>query len=173
MTFKIKMLAAAAVLAVPGLATAQSLDAAGQGEIQTPPLQGTLEQPGTPPVQDAVPPVQEQAPDALPPVPETPQPQLPETQTEVQADAQADANAEPGAVTAATSADVMAGAQVRDQSGAPVGTIESVNGEAAVLSTGTVRAEIPISSFGKDSQGLVLAMTRSQLEAAAGARTPS
>ena len=162
MTFKIKMLAAAAVLAVPGLAAAQSLDVAGQ--VETPPLQGTLDQPGTPPlpdpVQDAVPPVQDQVPEALPPVQDSP-------------DAQPDSAAEPGTVTAATSADVQAGAQVRDQNGAPVGTIESVDGEAAVLSTGAVRAEIPISSFGKDSQGLVIAMTRAQIEAAAGVRTPS
>ena len=97
---------------------------------------------------------------------------LPPVQEPIDTDTQADAQAEAGPVTAATAADVQAGAAIRDQSGAPVGTIESVAGETAVVSTGTVRAEIPISSFGKDSQGLVLAMTRSQLEAAAGARTP-
>ncbi len=161
MTFKIKMLAAAAVFAVPGIATAQSLDVTGQAE--TPPMQGTLDQTTAPPVQDAVPPVQEQVPEALPPV-QDPLDSQPDSM---------DNAAESGTVTAATSADVQAGAQVRDQDGAPVGTIESVNGEAAVLSTGAVRAEIPISSFGKDSQGLVIAMTRAQIEAAAGARTPS
>lgn len=161
MTFKIKMLTAAAMLAVPGLAAAQSLDVAGQ--VETPPLQGTLEQPGTPPLPDpvdTVPPVQDQVPEALPPAQDAIEPS-------------ADSAAEPGTVTAATSADVQAGAQVRDQNGAPVGTIESVEGEAAVLSTGAVRAEIPISSFGKDSQGLVIAMTRAQIEAAAGVRSPS
>ncbi len=164
MTFKIKMLAAASVLAVPGIAAAQSLDPVGeaQGQIEAP-VQSTLDS-ATPPVADhTVPdPIQEPVQDALPPA-----------QEPIDTDTQADAQAEAGPVTAATAADVQAGAAIRDQSGEPVGTIESVSGETAVVSTGAVRAEIPISSFGKDSQGLVLAMTRSQLEAAAGARTPS
>ncbi|MBX3561391.1 MAG: hypothetical protein KF780_06215 [Sphingomonas sp.] len=172
MTFKIKMLAAAAMLSAPGLVSAQSLDATGQGQVQTPPVP-PVDHPLTSPVTDPVQDVQDTVRDTMPPVPETPQPQIPDTQTEVQTDVQADASAEPGTVTAATAADVQAGAAVRDQTGAPVGTIESVEGQAAVLNTGTVRAEIPISSFGKDSQGLVLAMTRAQLEAAAGVRTPS
>lgn len=161
MTFKIKLLAAASILAVPAVGAAQSLDPAAQA-----PVQSTLDNavpPVADPVQDTIQDTQDNVQDALPPAQE---PLPSDTQADVQADA--------GPVTAASAADVQAGAAIRDQSGAPVGTVESVNGETAVVSTGTVRAEIPISSFGKDSQGLVLAMTRSQLEAAAGApRVPS
>src|SRR5690606_19447043 len=91
------------------------------------------------------------------------------------ATAQAQAGAQAGPVTQATAADIQAGATGRDQSGGMVGTIESVSAEGAVVSTGTVRAQVPIASFGKNGQGLVLAMTKAQLEAAAGASpsTPS
>ncbi len=160
MTFKIKMLAAASILAVPGVAAAQSLDPVDQA-----PVQSTLDS-ATPPVAD---PVQDTIQDTQTDMQHT----LPPAQEPLQSDTPADAGEVTGEVTAATAADVQAGAAIRDQSGAPVGTVESVNGETAVVSTGTVRAEIPISSFGKDAQGLVLAMTRVQLEAAAGARTPS
>lgn len=91
-----------------------------------------------------------------------------------QANAQVGAQAQAGPVVAATAADVTAGAAVRDAQGGEVGTIESVDADSAIVSTGTVRADIPIASFGKNNQGLVLAITRAQLEAQAqAARTPT
>ena len=41
-----------------------------------------------------------------------------------------------------------------------VGTIESADAAGAVVATGTVRAKLPLASFGRNGQGLVIAMTR-------------
>jgi len=70
-------------------------------------------------------------------------------------------------LTAATAADVKSGVSVYDQKGGLVGKIDSVSGKNAVVSTGSVKASVPISSFAKGDRGLVIAMTKSQLDAAA------
>ena len=78
------------------------------------------------------------------------------------------AQASGSAATApATAADVKAGLSVYDQKGGVVGKISSVSGANAVIDTGTTRAQIPISSFAKSDKGLVISMTKSELEAAA------
>ena len=71
------------------------------------------------------------------------------------------------ALTAATAADVKKGVDVYDKDGALVGKIDSVTGKDAVVSTGKTRASIAISSFAKNDKGLVLGMTKAELEAAA------
>src|SRR5438067_1986819 len=71
-------------------------------------------------------------------------------------------------VTAAT---VKAGDKVNDTKGDPVGKIESVSGKTAVISSGGARAQIPLSSLGRNEKGLVIAMTKSQFDAAAKAKT--
>ena len=78
--------------------------------------------------------------------------------------AQATQPAAPAAAASAT-ANVTAGATVVDTTGAPVGTIESVSGGNAVLSTGAVKAAIPVSSFAKGANGLVVGITKADLEA--------
>lgn len=92
------------------------------------------------------------------------------------AQAPADANAQaappptpPAApsVRAATAADLRAGAQVVDTTGAVVGTVESADANGAVVSTGTVRARVPLASFASNGTGLVISMNRAQFEAAA------
>ncbi|ARS27099.1 hypothetical protein [Sphingomonas sp. KC8] len=70
---------------------------------------------------------------------------------------------------AATSTKAAAGATVYDTSGDVVGSIEAVNGDLAVLSTGKSKVSIPLSSFGVGEKGPVLAMTRDQIDAQAGA----
>ena len=72
---------------------------------------------------------------------------------------------------AASAANVTPGATVVDTTGAPVGTIESVSGGNAVLSTGTVKAAIPVSSFAKGANGLVIGITKADLEAKVQAAT--
>jgi hypothetical protein len=62
---------------------------------------------------------------------------------------------------------VKAGVKVFDQTGAEVGKIDSVKGDAAVVNTGKARAEIPISSFGKNDSGLVISVTKAEIEAKA------
>lgn len=72
------------------------------------------------------------------------------------------------AVTAATATDVKAGVPVFDPKGGVVGKVESVSAKGAVVSTGKARASVPVSSFGKNDKGLVISMTKSELEAASG-----
>ncbi|WP_116092052.1 hypothetical protein [Sphingomonas crusticola] len=82
----------------------------------------------------------------------------------------------PAASAAASAAapNVTVGATVSDTTGAPVGTIESVANGSAVLSTGTAKAAIPVTSFAKGANGLVVAITKAQLEAqVAQATTPT
>jgi hypothetical protein len=76
-------------------------------------------------------------------------------------------DAKGAAVTAATEADFKAGVPVFDQKGGVVGKVESVSAKGAVVSTGKARAEIPTASFGKNDKGLVMSMTKAELEAAA------
>lgn len=71
--------------------------------------------------------------------------------------------------TAAASApapNVTVGAQVADASGGAVGTIESVSGGNAVLSTGTAKATLPVTAFAQGPNGLVIGMTKADVEAA-------
>ena len=104
-----------------------------------------------------------------------------EARAEVAAEAgvPADAGAQSDAADAAspvTISDVAEGSTVRDTAGGLVGTVESVDETGAVVSTGRLRAKLPFSSFGRNSRGLVISLTRAQLEAearAAAARTPS
>jgi len=62
---------------------------------------------------------------------------------------------------------VEKGASVYDSKGQLIGKIDSVTGENAVVSTGKVKASIPIASFAKNDKGLVLAMSKAEIEAAA------
>ena len=68
---------------------------------------------------------------------------------------------------AALAADVKVGATVNDTTGAVVGTIESVSGDVAVLSTGANKVSLPLSSFGQGDKGPIIAMSRAQIDAAA------
>ena len=88
-------------------------------------------------------------------------------------EAQAQAGAAAAVVAPATAADLRVGATVQDPQGGAVGTIESVDAEGAVVSTGSARAKLPVSSFGKNANALVISMTRAELEAAVSARTGS
>jgi len=72
-----------------------------------------------------------------------------------------------------TISDVSEGSIVHDTQGGLVGTVESVDENGAVVSTGRARAKLPFSSFGKDGRGLVISMTRIELEAEVAARSPS
>jgi hypothetical protein len=69
--------------------------------------------------------------------------------------------------TAAASGNVTAGVTVKDTNGGTVGTIESVDGQYAVLATTKSKVRLPISSFGKGAEGPILAMTQAQVDAAA------
>jgi len=159
-TLKIALVAGAALL--PASLAAQATGTPGS-EMQPP--TGTLtppptQTPDTPPTQ---------TPDtSLPtPTPDTGQAadqMTPGTQATTPG---AQANAQAGATTPATAADLQTGATVHDTQGGTVGTIESADASGAVVNTGTARARLPLTSFARNDSGLVISLTKAQLEAAA------
>jgi hypothetical protein len=212
MTFRIKLLTAAALVAFPVGVAAQSANPQDAQPTQSEPVAdqpvdsetgvttappASAPAPQTAPVSEApaeaAPPADqpapapaEQATETLPPAGDltttaptaqtappaaTPPASAPAAQP-AQTTAQAQTNVAPGPVTVATAADLRTGVQVLDAAGGVVGTVESADADSAVVSTGTIRAEIPLGSFGKNNRGLVISMTRAQLEAAAQARSP-
>lgn len=62
---------------------------------------------------------------------------------------------------------VTTGASVSDAKGGAVGTIASVTGDIAVIDTGVVKASVPTSAFAQSDKGLLIGMTKVELEAAA------
>ena len=69
---------------------------------------------------------------------------------------------------AATTALFAAGAVVVDEAGGRVGRIESVSADSVVVATGVVRASVPKASFASHDGTLVIGLTKTALEAAAG-----
>lgn len=69
-----------------------------------------------------------------------------------------------GQVMKATAADIKAGVSVYDETGALVGKVDSVDADGAIVNTGKARAEIPLSSFGKNDKGLVVSVTKADLD---------
>lgn len=76
-------------------------------------------------------------------------------------------------VTKAAKADFKTGVSVYGQNGELIGTLEAVKAESAVVNTGKTRAEIPSASFGKNDKGLVLGITKAELDAKADAKPKS
>ena len=72
-----------------------------------------------------------------------------------------------GAAAKATAADIKAGASVYDEAGVLVGKVDSVDGNGAIVNTGKVRAQMPLSAFGKNDKGLVITATKADLDAEA------
>jgi hypothetical protein len=71
------------------------------------------------------------------------------------------------APAAAAKAKVAAGATIYDPQGAAVGTIENVTPEAVVVNTGTNKVALPPASIGHNEKGLVVSVTKADLDAAA------
>ncbi|HEX8057114.1 MAG TPA: hypothetical protein VF481_10660 [Novosphingobium sp.] len=67
---------------------------------------------------------------------------------------------------AAQAATAKAGDTVYDTAGEVVATIESVEGQNAVITTGSAKATVPLSSFAAGPKGPTISMTKAQLEAA-------
>lgn len=74
---------------------------------------------------------------------------------------------------AKTAAAVTAGASVKDTSGSAVGTIKSVEGQFALLDTSKVQVRLPLTAFAAQGDGLVIGMTKAQLESAAAEAAPA
>lgn len=172
MTNRLKLLAAVAAIALPaGLATAQSA-APGGGAAR--PTTGAVPPPVQTPSTANTATEDAQAATETTTAATTGQPAAPAPQAAAnsQANAQIQAAATTPPVRLATAADLRTGVQVRDQTGALVGTVESADATSAVVSTGRVRARLALASFGANGQALVISMTRAQLEAAAAHAAP-
>lgn len=74
---------------------------------------------------------------------------------------------------AATKADIKSGVQVYDTKGGRVGKIVSVTATDAVVATGETRAALPLASFAKNDKGLVIGMTKTEIDASAKKQTQS
>jgi hypothetical protein len=70
-----------------------------------------------------------------------------------------------GPAVPAKAADIVAQAAVSDTSGQPVGTIESVDAEGAVIVTAAGKVKVPLIAFGKNKKGLLIGMTKKDFEA--------
>jgi hypothetical protein len=81
--------------------------------------------------------------------------------------------AAPVEATPASDADLAKGKVVNDPAGQPVGTIDSISDAGVVLAVGEQRIQVPKKVIGKTDSGLVIAVTRAQLEAASKKRSPS
>ena len=63
-------------------------------------------------------------------------------------------------------ASVTAGATVYGPDGNEVGTVDKVSGTTAIVNTGKHSAALPTSAFGKNDKGLLVSMSKDQLDAA-------
>lgn len=61
---------------------------------------------------------------------------------------------------------VSVGAKIYGPDGAEVGTIEKIEGDNAVVNTGTVTATLPTSVFGEGDKGPTIGWNKAELEAA-------
>lgn len=73
----------------------------------------------------------------------------------------------PPAADSEQPAAVSVGATVVDNTGAPVGTVESVADDLAVISTGTAKVRVPVSALTQGEKGLTIGLTKAELEAQA------
>jgi hypothetical protein len=67
---------------------------------------------------------------------------------------------------AAQAAAAKAGDTVYDTAGEAVGTVESVNGDNFVLSTGAKKATLPMNALANGPHGLTIGVTKAELDAA-------
>ena len=74
--------------------------------------------------------------------------------------------------TPTSTASITAGSKVLDTSGGTAGTIESVDGDYVVLATTKSKVRLPKTSFAMGPNGPVIAMTASQIDAAAAQAAP-
>jgi hypothetical protein len=75
------------------------------------------------------------------------------------------ARRENGPAVPAKPADIVVNAAVSDASGQPVGTIEAVDAEGAVIATATGKVKVQLDAFGKNRKGLLIGMTKRDFEA--------
>jgi len=60
--------------------------------------------------------------------------------------------------------EIVAGAAVADSAGSPVGTIETVAAEGAVVATAAGKVKVPLEAFGKNRNGLLLGISKDEFD---------
>lgn len=157
-------------LYVAAAVSAFAVPAAAQDMTQDPAATPPVAQPTTPPTEQPVTtqPPEAQAPAApaaaTSPVQPGPAATPAEQPTAQTAPAAAAAAAPVTAPTAAVAADLTVGAQVFDQQGQAVGTIETADAAGAVVSTGNARGRLNLDAFYKNERGLLIGYSRAQFE---------
>ena len=76
-------------------------------------------------------------------------------------------------VVAATAADILLGAAIRDSEDVPIGTVDSVSDDGVIIVTDGKKVKLPVNSFGKDGQGLIIGITASEFKAIIGRSAPT
>ncbi|MBX3565698.1 MAG: hypothetical protein KF730_14105 [Sphingomonas sp.] len=69
----------------------------------------------------------------------------------------------------ATPDDVTVGSDIRDNKGVVLGRVDAVSMSAAVVVAEGGKVEVPLESFGKNSKGLLLSLTKAEFDAAVAA----
>ena len=64
----------------------------------------------------------------------------------------------------ATQADIVAGTEIRDNKGVPIGTVDRLDADGVVVATTSGRVKVPLEAFGKDSKGLVFAISKAEFD---------
>jgi hypothetical protein len=72
----------------------------------------------------------------------------------------------PGPAPAAPASAAKAGDTLYDKTGEAVGTVESINGQNAVIATASGKATIPLGVLSSGSKGPTIGMTKAELDAA-------
>ena len=81
------------------------------------------------------------------------------------AEARAAQQAHGGRAIPARPSDIFAQAAVNDTFGLPVGTIESVDADGAIVVTSLGKVKVPLNAFGKNKNGLLIGMSKKDFEA--------
>ena len=71
-------------------------------------------------------------------------------------------------IVAATAADIMLGAGIRDSENVLIGTVDSLSEDGVVIVTDGKKVKLPVNSFGKDQEGLVIGITAGEFKAIIG-----
>jgi hypothetical protein len=78
-----------------------------------------------------------------------------------------------GRTRAAAAAEIVIGSPVRDKKGKPVGSVEFVESDGAVVVTGAGKVKVPLEAFGKDQKGLVIGISKADFDKLVTAATGS
>jgi hypothetical protein len=68
------------------------------------------------------------------------------------------------AAVPATQADIVAGSEIRDNKGVPIGKVDRLDADGVVVATTGGRVKIPLDAFGKDDKGLVFAISKAEFD---------